>query len=261
MSDRKIITFCSFKGGTAKTSVALHVGYCLAKEHHQKVLLIDFDGQANLSTALGFGPDQEITIAEVLTEQTSIEQAILSTSLDNLRLIPSNAYLDGIERTAPLVSDPYAHERLRHRLTNLQYDWIFIDIPPSLGWLTQSAFFASTHSMICAVPEAFSVLGLKRLKEFHDSVCRYHPIEVLGIVLSFWDERGAVNQEFLSAIEECFPQQICQAKIRRDMGVSRSVLQGKPLFETNPNSRASVDYQNLSKELLQKFHAKKLATI
>ncbi|GAB4187512.1 MAG: ParA family protein [Simkaniaceae bacterium] len=252
MHKKQITTVCSFKGGTAKTSVSLHLGYSLAKFHEKKVLLVDLDGQANLSTALGFGPDREKTIGDVLAENMHVEDAILETALPNLHLIPSNAYLDGIERTAPLVSDPYAHERLRHILSLLDYDYIFIDIPPSLGWLTQSAFFASSHTLICAIPEAFSILGLRRLKEFHESVNRYHSVELLGIVLSFWDERGAVNFDFLQAIEDYFPGKIFDAKIRRDVLVSRSVLRGLPVFEVNEKSRAAQDYQNLTAEFLQK---------
>ena len=248
----EIITFCSFKGGTAKTSAAMHLGYVLAKKYKKKVLLIDFDPQANLSIGLGLGPDQEKTMALVLKGQKKVNQVITNTNYKNLDIVCSNAYLDGIEKTPELGIDPYAHERLRRALKNLDYDFCFIDTPPSLGWLTQSAFFASNSSMICCIPEAYSVIALRRLKEFHESINQYHPITVEGVILSFWDERGAVNKPFLKAIEEAFSKKIYSAKIRRDIAVSRAVLLGEPVIEFSPKSRASLDYLQLGKEFIKR---------
>lgn len=135
-------TFCSFKGGTSKTSTAMHIGACLAKSHGKKVLLVDFDSQANLSIGLGIGPDNLKTMAAVLQGDAGVRDVIQSTSIEGLSIIPANAYLDGIERTPQLASDPYAHERLRRALKPLEggFDFCFVDTPPSLGWLTQSAF-------------------------------------------------------------------------------------------------------------------------
>ena len=185
-------TFCSFKGGTSKTSNSMHIGACLAKYHGQKVLLIDFDSQANLSIGLGIGPDNLQTMVPVLQGEKNIKEVIQKTAIDGLYLIPANAYLDGIERTPQLGNDPYAHERLRRALKIIEndFDFCFIDTPPSLGWLTQSAFFASQKSVICAIPEAYSVIALRRLREFQESIRQYHEITVFGVILSFWDEEG-----------------------------------------------------------------------
>ncbi len=248
------ITFCSFKGGTSKTSTALHLGACLATFHNKKVLLIDFDPQANLSIGLGVGPDCEKTLSLVLQGKEDIANVIVPTSTSGLSIIPANTYLDGLERVSPLVSDPYAHERLRRTLVNVDadYDYCLIDTPPNLGWLTQSAFFASHHSIICAIPEAYSILALRRLKEFHDSIQQYHPLEVLGVVLSFWDKRGAVNDAFLQEIDATFPKKVLENKVRRDVAVSRAVLEGKPVLEYDPSSRAAEDYIALTKEILKR---------
>lgn len=248
----EVITLCSFKGGTAKTSTCLHMAYELSARHGKRVLLIDFDSQANLSVSLGFGPDRMETMALVLTEEKLIDEVILQTEIPKLDLIPANAYLDGIERTSQLAGDPYAHERLKRAAATLKYDYVFIDTPPSLGWLTQSAFFASNRSVICAIPEAFSVIALRRLKEFHEGIQKYHPIELLGVVLSFWNERGAVNQAFLDEIQGAFPGLLFEAKIRRDMHVSRAVLSGKPVQEFAPKCRASEDYEKLGEEFLSR---------
>lgn len=248
------ITYCSFKGGTAKTSTALHIGACLAKNYKKRVLLIDFDAQANLSTGLGFR-DHLDTMVPVLQGEKNIKDVIQPTSISNLFLIPANAYLDGVEKTPQIGCDPYAHERLRRALADVDkdYDFCFIDTPPSLGWLTQSAFFASEFSMICSIPEAYSIIALRRLKEFHENIKKYHDIEVLGVLLSFWNERGAVNKEFLDEITNFFPEKLFSSRIRRDASVSRAVLEGKPVTHTEPNSRAAQDYKALAEEFLKRI--------
>ena len=249
-------TFCSFKGGTCKTSSAMNIGACLAKLHKKKVLLVDFDAQANLSIGLGLGPDTEETIAQVLQGKTSLPNIIHSVG-DNLAVVPANAYLDGIERSPELGNDPYAHERLRRALKQIEndFDYCFIDTPPSLGWLTQSAFFASQYSIVCAIPEAFSVIALRRLREFHDSIQEYHHIDTYGVILSFWDDRGAVNSAFIEEINSSFPDKLFASKIRRDVSVSRAVLKGKAVLETEPKSRAAEDFKVLTQEFLKRLNS------
>ncbi len=249
-------TFSSFKGGTAKTSTSLHIGASIAKFHGGRVLLVDFDSQANLSIGLGVGADNLKTMVPVLRGECALKDVVQDTSINGLSLIPANAYLDGIERTQHLGADPYAHERLRRALKSVEndYDFCFIDTPPSLGWLTQSAFFASQYSVICAILEAYSVIALRRLKEFQDSIREYHDIDVFGVVLSFWDERGAVNQELIEEIEGSFAGKIFKSKVRRDIAVSRSTLKGKTVFDVNGTSRAAQDYKALAEEFLSRFN-------
>lgn len=246
------VVFCSFKGGTAKTSTTLHVGAALAKFHRKKVLLLDFDPQADLSTGLGFSVDDDDTMVPVLQGQKTIGEVIKKTSVPNLHLVTGNTYLDMIESTSPLVSDPYAHERLRKSLKNVDYDFCLIDIPPSFGWLCQSAFFAAQHSVICAAPQPYSVQALKRLAKYHKAINENHSISLMGVVFSLWDERGATNKAFIEGVEYVFPGKIFQAKVRKDIAVDRAILEGKPVFETAPNSRVGKDYQALVKEFLQR---------
>lgn len=247
--------FCSFKGGVAKSTNSLHLGACLARYHKKKVLLVDFDSQANLSIGLGIGADNLKTMVPVLQGLEDIRNVIQGTSIEGLFVIPANAYLDGIERTPQLGNDPYAHERLRRVLKPLggDFDFCFVDTPPSLGWLTQSAFFASDHSVVCVIPEAFSIVALRRLKEFFGSIQQYHSIDVFGVILSFWDERGAVNKEFLDVINDSFPGVLFDSKVRRDIAVSRAVLKGQTVLDYANDSRAADDYRALADEFLKRF--------
>lgn len=249
----RIITVSSFKGGTAKTSLSLNVGAILAKKHKKKVLLIDFDAQANLTAGLGFDPDQHDSLAPVLQGSKTVNEVTLTTNIKNLFLIPADTWLERIEVTGPLATDRYSHERLKGVLKNLDYDYVIIDTPPSLCWLTESAFIASDYCLVAATPEFYSIKGLQRLSLFVDTIGKRHTLRVLGVALSFWNERGRNNDAFIKIINESFPDKVLSYKIRKDISVSEASILGKPVIETAPKSRASLDFIDLTKELLSKM--------
>ncbi len=250
----KIIAISSFKGGTAKTSTSLHVGSALTLFHKKKVLLIDFDSQANLTTGLGYDPDEQDSMAPVFHGEKSIKDVILSTSIKNLFIIPADTWLERVEVSGPLAADRYSHERLKTILKDLtDFDYILIDTPPSLCWLTESALIAANYSLICATPEFYSVKGLQRLALFMDNISKRHSLSVLGISLSFWNNRGKTNIDFQKLIDTTFPGKLLKAKIRRDIAVSEASIYGKPIFITSPKSRAADDYKSLTKELIKRM--------
>ncbi|MBI2742355.1 MAG: ParA family protein [Chlamydiales bacterium] len=246
----KRIAVSSFKGGTAKTSTALHLASALARFHKQKVLLIDFDAQANLTTGLGYDPDAQESMAAALQGTKKPEELIIKTCVPNMHLIPADTWLERVEVTGPLAADRYSHERLKQLLIPLKYDTIIIDTPPSLCWLTESALIASHHSLVCATPEFYSVKGLQRLATFISNIGERHPMDVIGVALSFWNPRGKSNKSFLDVIETTFPNKLLDTKIRRDIRVAEASIFGKPIFDTSPKSRAAEDYMGLAKELL-----------
>ncbi len=249
----QVIAVSSFKGGTAKTSTALHLGAALVKFYKKKVLLLDFDAQANLTTGLGLDPDENDSLAPVLQGEKKIEQVICSSYLPNLDLIPADTWLERVEVTGKLASDRYSHEKLKDLIASLNYDFVIIDTPPSLCWLTESALIAAHYTLICATPEFYSVKGLQRLSQFIESIHVRHPIQVLGVVLSFWNARGKSNQPFLEAIEATFTGKIVENKIRRDIAVSEASIFGKPVFDTDSQSRAAEDYTAMVKELMSRL--------
>lgn len=247
------IAISSFKGGTAKTSTALHLGSALAKFHKQKVLLIDFDAQANLTTGLGFDPDENDSMASVLQGNKSLKDVIKKTSVKNLDLVPADTWLERVEVTGTLAADRYSHERLRDILHDAPYDYIIIDTPPSLCWLTESALIAAQHALVCATPEFYSIKGLERLSQFMESIGQRHPLNLLGVILSFWNSRGKSNAAFLEVIEKTFPNKLLKAKVRRDISVSEASVFGKPIFDTVPGSRAAEDYISITKEIVKRL--------
>jgi len=247
------IAVSSFKGGTAKTSTTLHIGAALATFHKQKVLVIDLDAQANLTTGLGYDPDAQDSMAPVLQGQKKIQDVILPTQVKNLDLIPADTWLERVEVTGSLAADRYSHERLKEILKPLKYDTIVIDTPPSLCWLTESALIATNQSLVCATPEFYSIKGLQRLSEFMNTISQRHPFNILGVALSFWNARGKSNDAFLEVIETTFPGKLLNSKIRRDICVSEASVHGKPIFAVSPRSRAAEDYLALTKELLERM--------
>jgi len=248
----RVISVSSFKGGTAKTSTSLHIGSALAMFHKKRVLLIDFDAQANLTTGLGFDPDEQDSIAPVLQGEKSIQEVILATCVPNMHIVPADTWLERVEVSGALAADRYSHERLKEILRDLPYDFILIDTPPSLCWLTESSLIASHFSLVCATPEFYSVKGLQRLSLFINNISERHGTKVLGVALSFWNPRGKSNDAFLKVIEQTFPGKLLQAKVRRDIAVSEATIYGKPIFETSPKARASSDYMDLTSEILMR---------
>ena len=122
-----IISVSSFKGGTAKTSTALHLASALCKFHGKRVLLIDFDAQANLTTGLGLDPDEQDSMAPVLQGEKNIRDVILPTAIENMDLVPADTWLERVEVSGSLAADRYSHERLKEILRPLEYDFILID--------------------------------------------------------------------------------------------------------------------------------------
>ncbi|NGX37988.1 MAG: Sporulation initiation inhibitor protein Soj [Chlamydiae bacterium] len=249
----KRIAVSSFKGGTAKTSTSLNIAAAFAKFHKKKVLLIDFDSQANLTTGLGYDPDAHDSLAPVLLGEKKVEEVILKTTIRNLDLIPADTWLERVEVTGDLAADRYSHEKLSQILKSLKYDTVIIDTPPSLCWLTESALIASDYSLVCATPEFYSVKGLERLGQFMENLSHRHPLDVLGVALSFWNPRGKSNEAFKKLIDQTFPGKLFNTKVRRDVRVSEASIHGKPIFETAPKSRAAEDYKSLTIELLKRM--------
>lgn len=256
MKKQHILTISSFKGGTAKTSTSLHLGSAFAKFHKKKVLLVDFDAQANLTMGLGFDPDSVDSMAPVLLGNKSVKEVIQKTCVPNLDLVPADTWLERVEVTGALAADRYSHERLKQILGELNYDYVLIDTPPSLCWLTESALIAANHAVVCATCEFYSVKGLHRLSEFMTTIAERHPMEILGVVLSFWNARAKNNSGFLNVIERSFPGKCFDTKVRRDVSVSSASVFGKPIFELTKmakESRAAQDYADLAKEIIERL--------
>lgn len=173
--------------------------------------------------------------------------------MPHLDLVPADTWLERVEVTGTLAADRYSHERLRDLIKEAPYDFIIVDTPPSLCWLTESAMIAAKHTLVCATPEFYSVKGLERLSHFMESINQRHPLNVLGVLLSFWSARGKNNNAFLDVIERTFPKKLLKTKVRRDINISEASIHGKPLFDIVPSSRAAEDYIAITKEIIKRL--------
>src|SRR5690606_3828346 len=135
----------------------------------------------------------------------------------------------------------------------LDYDFILIDTPPSLSWLTESAFIAAHQTVICTTAEFYSVKGLERLAQFIEALGKRHPLSILGVVLSFWSERGKNNSDFLALIDRIFPGKCLAGTVRRDVKVQEAAIRGMPLCELKEGTRAAEDYREVVAELMARL--------
>ncbi|SYX09478.1 Sporulation initiation inhibitor protein soj,plasmid-partitioning protein RepA,Septum formation inhibitor-activating ATPase,cell division ATPase MinD,CobQ/CobB/MinD/ParA nucleotide binding domain (plasmid) [Chlamydia poikilotherma] len=253
----KTLAFCSFKGGTGKTTLSLNIGSNLAQISKKRVLLVDLDPQANLTTGLGIQIHDEYGLNEVLRSSNDIKEAIHKTKIENLDIIPSSVLVEDFRGLNKDVGLSVNHLCLALQNVQSQYDICILDTPPSLGTLTQEAFLASQHLVVCLTPEPFSIIGLQKIKEFCSTIA--NDLDILGIVFSFWDERNSTNSTYTDIIETIYEGKILSNKVRRDITVSRSLLKESPVINVYPNSRASQDILNLTKEIENKlFFNKKL---
>lgn len=248
----KTITCCSFKGGTGKTSIAIHLATGLAKFHKKRVLVIDLDPQGNLS--MGLGLETMITSVEAIMGDWKHPLLVQDTNTPSCQAIAASPLLDGIERNPLLAADAAAHYRLKAFLETIadSFDFCLIDTPPSLGWLPQTAFLASSGYLVCLTPDAYSLLALARLKEFHQAFSCHHRVELVGVAFSLWDDRGALNAPLQEEVAAIFPKAIFTTKIRRDISIPRAVFKSQTVYESDPKSRATADYKSLCKEFLRK---------
>lgn len=252
----KTIVALGFKGGTGKTTVTLHLGAALAEFHRKKILLIDFDPQANLSQGLGFNPDSKDTMVPVLQKSKKVSDVICQTKIEGLSLVKANTYLDQIENTRELCNDSLSVLRLKRALEEIreEFDFCFIDVPPSLGWLCKAATFASDFIIVNSVPEPYSVLAMSRLDQYIKQIKEDKDIKLLGIVLSKWNTRTLLSKDSVDALENSFTEGLFQTKIRTDMSVNNAILAGEPVFKFDPDCRAAEDFRDLAKEFLEKMN-------
>lgn len=251
------ITIGSFKGGTSKTTSSLNIGYSLSLLN-KRTLLLDLDPQGNLTSSIGCSNKIENGISEVLYKKDCIRNIIIETDYENLFLIPSSPYLEDYREFNMNVMNvgDFALTEVLNTL-NENFDFCIVDTPPSLGMINKMAFLASDYIIPCISIDPFSILGLQTMIEYIERNIDYLGIEILGVLVSFWEKRSSIGKVLEKVLEEKYPGLSFVTKVRRDASVNRSVIQEKPVIHSFSNSRASKDYLLLSKELLNRINRKR----
>ncbi len=252
----RIYCFANQKGGVAKTTTAVNLGACLAAVG-RRILLVDTDPQSNATTSLGINPRElSASLYDVLVDQAPIQQVLTVTEQLGLDLIPATTDLAGAELE---IARHMARERLLARALKPvveQYDYIFIDEPPSLGLLTINGLTAATHGVMIPVQcEYLALEGLSLLLETIQQVREVlnDKLVVAGVVLTMYDSRTNLGQQVVQEVHRYFPKEVFQTIIPRNIRLSEAPSHGQTILGYAPNSLGAQAYQALAKEFLARI--------
>ncbi len=248
----EIIAVCNQKGGVGKTTTAINLSTYLALSG-KKILLVDIDPQANATS--GFGIDKTsvaVGTYQFLLEEASPEKVIQPTAIQNLSLVPSNEDLMGAE--VELVSEVGREGKLKRALAPLtaQFDFIFIDSPPSLGLLTVNALVAADSVIIPMQCEYFALEGLSQLIRTIDLVReRLNPALTLrGVLLTMADFRTNLTDQVIQEARNFFKEKVYQTVIPRSIRLSEAPGFGKPIALYDAHCPGAQKYRELGQEIL-----------
>ena len=256
----KVISVANQKGGVGKTTTTVNLGTIIAKKG-KKVLLIDADPQGNASSGLGVEKDVEYSTYYILVNDTKLEDTIQDTIIKNLKVCPANMSLAGAE--VELVSMMSREQRLKEKLDEIkdQFDYIFIDCPPSLGLITLNSFTASDSVLIPVQCEYFALEGLGQLLNTVNLVKKHlnKNIRIEGALLTMYDIRTNLSNQVVKEVKKYFENKVYKTVIPRNVRLSEAPSYGMPITEYDPRSKGAKSYTKFAREFLKQNEEEKKA--
>jgi chromosome partitioning protein len=257
----RIVAVVNQKGGVGKTTTAINLAACLAYAD-RRVLLVDVDPQSNLTSGVGQKGKAAAagTIYDALTMPDPITDPhpfIISTALDRLMLIPSDRTLTGAEiEMVPLAR---REERLRALIEPIrnEFDYVFIDCPPSLGLLTLNGLVAADAVLIPLHCEYFALEGLADLVGTMRRVrAAFNPtLDIEGVLLTMFDERTNLGQQVAADVRQFFKDKVFRTVIPRNVRLGEAPSHGMPVMLYDVKSRGAEAYFALAREVLERSAA------
>lgn len=251
----RTIAVINQKGGVGKTTTTCNLGAGLARAG-KRVLLIDFDPQANLTAHLEWQPfELRATTYDLLKGDISLKDLILPTAVPNLFLAPSAGDLAAAD--VELINEIAREMILKKRLARgieegLRFDYVLIDCAPQLGQLALNALAAADETLVPIQAEFFSLQGLSRLldtqKRIAESVNR--ALELRGIVICMWKGQANLSREVRDEVRRVFGEVVFETMIRQNVKLAEAPSAGRTIFEYDPLSNGALDYQELTNEFL-----------
>ncbi len=251
----KVISFTNKKGGVGKTTTAVNMAAFCAHEYGKKVLLIDLDSQGNATTGLGFSKSAlKKSVNNVLINGEKVSANIMPTELPLLDVLPANIDLSNAE-----VNLVYKRNRefiLKNALSEVMqnYDYIFIDCPPSLNLLTINAWVASNSVIIPLQSEYYAMEGVSQLMKTI-SMVRDHlnpNIYIEGVVITMYDGRSTITKQITAEIKKFFKDKLYNVIIPRNIRLVEAPSHGEPICTYDTKCMGAKAYRALTEEFLSK---------
>ncbi len=250
----KTICIVNQKGGVGKTTSSVNISAALAKMG-KRVLIVDLDPQGNASSGLGLKRHefQDSNVYHLLINEAEIKDVIYKTAFENLSVIPANADLVGAE--IELVNEHQREYRLKQAFSKIDgdFDFIFIDCPPSLGLLTLNALTSAQSFLVPLQCEYYALEGLSQLLNTAGLVKKsLNPqLRIEGILLTMFDSRNNLSHQVVGEIRSHFSDKVFNSIIPRNVRLSEAPSHGMPIFDYDAKSVGSRKYMELAEEILK----------
>lgn len=247
------ISLLNRKGGAGKTTASVNLAAIFAKTKNKKVLLVDFDPQANASTYLGkFISKDEVSVYDVVCENMDANKAIIDTGIEGLKLLPANLNLDKADTMIAAV--PIAKEYLlRGKLAEIadQYDYCFIDCPPARNNLTTNALTASDYAILPCEATEYGVDSMIAMSEFVSGIRQYvnQNLKIAGILFAKKENTSSQNFYYEQMKEMLKDYHFFSTDIRKTTIVEKSLNWHQPLITYGERENVTKDYLSVADEL------------